>query len=142
MKSISLFFIIFSGFLMLSSCQGTLERDDIPRIYVHQEINLNSFDYSTLNNFGGYVYISGGVRGIIVYRKSVSEYLAFERDCPYQPQDSCALVSVDPSTLYMIDTCCSSKFDFDGNPIAGPARFPLLQYNTYLNQNYLIITSN
>ena len=142
MKLIPVIFLTFTVIPLLSGCQNTLERDDIPRVYVHKEINLNSYDYRALNNFGGYVYISGGVRGIIIFRKSTNQYLAFERDCPYQPQDSCALVSVDPSTLYMIDTCCSSEFDFDGNPIAGPAKFPLLQYNTYLNQNYLIISSD
>ena len=133
--------MIFSAILAFAGCQNTLQRDDIPRIYVHQEINLNSFDYKALNNFGGYVYIPGGVRGIIVYRKSTNQYLAFERDCPYQPQDSCALVSVDSSSLFMIDSCCGSQFDFDGNPIAGPAKYPLLQYSVFKNQNYLIISS-
>ena len=142
MKLIPVTSLAFLVLLTIAGCQNTLQRDDIPRVYVHKEINLNSFDYKALNNFGGFVYISGGVRGIIIYRKSANQYLAFERDCPYQPQDSCALVSVDPSTLYMIDTCCGSQFDFDGNPIAGPAQFPLLQYSTYLNQNYLIITSD
>ena len=120
--SLLFFVILILGF---ASCKDALPRDDIPRVFVRKEINLNDFTYKDLNNIGGYVYITGGVRGIIIYRKSLSQYLAFERDCPYQPLDSCALISVDNSTLFMIDTCCSSKFDFDGNPTAGPARFPL-----------------
>ena len=141
LKLISISFLIVSLLLGYSGCKDSLQRDDIPRLYVREEINLNDFNNSALNNINGYVYINGGVRGIIIYRKSVDEYDAFERDCPYQPNDSCALVSVDNSTLFMIDTCCSSRFDFDGNPIAGPARFPLLQHNVYRNQNYLIISS-
>ena len=38
---------------------------------------------------------SGGVKGVIVVRQNASTYLAFERNCPYQPYDACALVSLD-----------------------------------------------
>jgi hypothetical protein len=135
-------FLIFFLLLLISACQNTLPRDDIPRKYVYTEINLDDFKYNSLKLIGGFVYYDAGVRGIIIYKKSPNEYSAFERDCPYRPGDSCALVSVDKSTLYMIDSCCSSRFDFDGNPLAGPARFPLLQYSTFLNQNFLIISSD
>jgi hypothetical protein len=142
MKLLTVLSFVLTFFLTFISCQNTNVRDDIPRIYVYEEINLNDFNYNALKLIGGYVYYNAGVRGIIIYKKSLNQYLAFERDCPYQPKNTCALISVDKSTLYMADTCCTSKFDFDGNPIAGPAQFPALQYNTLLNQNYLIISSD
>ena len=142
MRLLSGIHFLWSGILVFAACQDQLQRDQIHRIYVYQEINLNDFRYNNLNIIGGYVYHEAGVRGIILYRKSMSQILAFERDCPFQPSDACALVSVDLSGLFMIDTCCTSRFDFDGNPIAGPVQFPLLQYKTYQNQNYLIISSD
>jgi len=116
--------------------------DLIPQVFVEETINLNNFEYSQLNNLGGFVYITGGVRGIIIYRKSTNEYLAFERNCTYQPFDACANVKVDESTLFMIDTCCSSTFSFDGIPTGGPAQIPLRQYRTFLDHSLLTITSD
>jgi hypothetical protein len=142
MKSVSSFFLVLTLFFTFISCQNTNVRDDIPRIYVYEEVNLNDFTYNALKLIGGFVYLNSGVRGIIIYKKSQNQYLAFERDCPYLPKNSCALVSMDKSTLYLADTCCTSKFDFDGNPIGGPAQFPVLQYRTTLNQNFLIISSD
>jgi len=122
-------------------CKEDLSLDQIPFVYVEEIINLNNFEYNKLNLVGGFVYIEAGVRGIIIYRQSVDRYLAFERNCTYRPNDECALVEVDESTLYMIDPCCSSTFDFDGYPTGGPAEFPLRQYTTFQDQNLLIITS-
>jgi hypothetical protein len=127
---------------VLYQCKEDIYLDEIPIVYVEEIINLNNFEYSQLNNIGGFVYIEGGIRGIIIYRKSLDKYLAFEQNCPYQPYDECALVKVDQSTLFMVDSCCSSTFDFEGYPTGGPARVPMRQYRTFLDQNLLTITSD
>ncbi|MDX5346967.1 MAG: hypothetical protein LPJ89_01645 [Hymenobacteraceae bacterium] len=116
----------------------------IPDVYVNEQINLTNIQYAPLRQDGGYVYIQGGVRGIIVYRQSTNSYIAFERNCPYQPFDDCALVSVDQSRLFMIDSCCKSQFDFSGAVIAGPATLPLKRYSTAITGstgNFLYITN-
>ena len=133
---------LFMGTGLLHQCKEDVYLDEIPIVYVEETINLNNFEYSPLNHIGGFVYLNAGVRGIIVYRKSSDSYLAFERNCPYQPLDACALVKVDESTLFMVDTCCTSTFDFNGYPTGGPARIPLRQYRTFLDQNLLTITSD
>jgi hypothetical protein len=139
-KAVLLILVLISGSLGYR-CNEDPFLDEIPPVFVDETINLNNFEYSDLNQVGGFVYIQGGVRGIIIYRQSIDRYLAFERNCPYRPLDDCALVGVDKSTLFMIDSCCSSTFDFDGNPTGGPASIPLRQYTTFLDQNFLIITS-
>jgi nitrite reductase/ring-hydroxylating ferredoxin subunit len=139
---IFLFLLIFPVMAsVLFHCNEDPFQDEIPFVFVDETINLNNFEYSPLNQIGGFVYIEGGVRGIIIYRQSEDRYLAFERNCPYQPYDECAQVEVDQSTLFMIDPCCSSTFDFDGYPTGGPAKFPLRQYTTFVNQNFLTISS-
>lgn len=107
-------------------------------------INLTLPQYISLKNVGGYYELTGndqGVRGIIIYRKSASVYLAYEKNCSFRPNEACATVDVDGSTLYMTDTCCGSSFSFsDGSPISGPAWRPLRQYLTFLNGFELTIT--
>ena len=128
--------------LVMSACNDSVFDDGIPLVYVHETINLNNFQYQPLSVIGGFAYINGGVRGIIVYRQTINKFIAFERNCTFQPMSECADVSVDNSTLFLVDSCCQSTFDFDGYPTGGPASFPLRKYNTFLDQNYLTITSD
>ena len=60
--------------------------------------------------------IEGGVKGIIVYRESLSNFKAYERNCTYQPTNTCATVSVDDTNLIAVDSCCGSMFSIlDGS---------------------------
>lgn len=139
LKHIYLF--IFS-LLVMSACDDTALNDGIPQVIVNETINLNNYQYQALGIIGGYVYVNAGVRGIILYRSSASEYLAIEQNCTYQPMDPCANVRVDVSSLFLIDTCCHSTFDFNGFPTGGPASYPLRLYKTSVNQNFLTITND
>ena len=107
------------------------DKDEIPYVYVNFYINTTSTQYIGLNTIGGYEYITGGVRGIIVYHRSVDEFMAYERDCPYQPSNSCAQVEVDQSAIMAVDSCCGSEFLLlDGSVVKGPATIMLKQYQT------------
>ena len=132
-NSIFLFIII----LVITSCKNE-QQDYIPYAYVDIQINLSNAEYQPLQYEGGSVNIEGGVRGIILYR-SADDYRAFERNCPYAPSEDCAQVDVDVSTLFIQCPCCSSQFDFDGNVISGPSAYPLQQYATSVNNNFLSI---
>jgi len=128
--------ILFILFLVLpyinNSCKKD-KQDQIPVVAVDFYINVNSTQYLELHSVNGWVNVTGGVRGIIIYRKSIDEFMVYERNCSYQPSNSCARVSVDNTNLMAIDTCCGSKFLLtDGSVIQGPAIYPLKQYrNTY-----------
>ena len=116
------------------------DKDEIPSVSVNILIDPNSTQYLELNAPGGYLYLTGGVRGIIVYRLSQNEFMAYERDCPYQPSNSCALVEVEASGLTLIDSCCGSKFIItDGSVIKGPANRSLKYYNNTYDGNMLHI---
>ena len=141
-KVLSRIYFLILSLLMISACKDTTVNDGIPQVIVNETINLNNYQYQALGIIGGYVYLDAGVRGIILYRSSASEYLAIEQNCTFQPMDPCAKVSVDNSTLFLIDTCCNSTFDFNGFPTGGPATYPLRLYSTSVNQNYLTITND
>ena len=108
------------------------EQDQVPLTGVNIYITIAEPAYAKLNAVTGWVYIAGGVRGIIVYRASSSSFMAYDRDCPYQPNNTCALVQVDSSNNFeAFDACCGSKFLItDGSVINGPATAPLKQYET------------
>jgi nitrite reductase/ring-hydroxylating ferredoxin subunit len=126
-----------------AGCQPDLQDDAIPwQPFDVININLNLPAYIHLRTDGTYEYLNdGGVRGIIVYHQSGSNYIAYERNCSFQPNSACATVEVHASTLFIFCPCCSSNFDFaTGYPTGGPAWRPLRQYETSLNRTTLTIT--
>jgi nitrite reductase/ring-hydroxylating ferredoxin subunit len=132
-KRIALFLmLVFSPFLFLNnSCHKDKNEDQVPYAVVDFYINVNSTQYLELHSVNGWVNVTGGVRGIIIYRKSVDEFMAYERNCTYQPSNSCARVSVDNSNVMAVDSCCGSKFLLvDGSVVQSPAIIPLKQYRT------------
>jgi len=127
--------------LLMGSCESSEPEDQIPVAIVNETINLTNQQYLNLQFDGGHVNIDGGVRGITIYRVSSNEYRAFERNCSFEPLNTCARVEVDGSNLFFIDPCCTSTFDFNGFPTGGPASLPLRQYVTLLQGNFLTITN-
>ncbi len=134
-KFLTIFLTVF-----FTACSSDLFDDPIPIVFFQPvEINLALPQYIDLNT-KGYVYINAGVRGIILHKKNATTYLAFERNCTYQPNQACATVDVHTSNLFLQDVCCGSTFNWDGNPTGGIAWRPLRQYQTILNGNLLTIT--
>lgn len=126
--------------LFLFSCSHDLVDDPIP-FQPFPDINITLSNYPALSSNAGFILINdAGVRGIILYRKNSTTYLAFERNCSFQPNDACATVDVHASTLFMQDACCGSSFNFEGRPTGGPAWRQLQQYETSLSGNTLTIT--
>lgn len=125
--------------VLFSACENE-EYAEIPFQFVELEINLTNQDYLPLQQVNGYVELEDvGVRGIILYRESMNNILAFERNCTFEPRSECATVIVNESGLFMEDTCCGSHFDFMGFPAQGPARVPLVQYSTTISNNFLYV---
>jgi nitrite reductase/ring-hydroxylating ferredoxin subunit len=135
-----LIYMVMAG--IMAGCEPDLSDDPIPwQPFDVININLNLPEYIDLKFDGRSKAVNGGVRGVIIYRKDASTYLAYERNCSYQPNSACATVDIDISTLFMLCSCCSSTFDLaTGLPTSGPAWRPLRQYETSLNGTMLTIT--
>ncbi|HSH65183.1 MAG TPA: hypothetical protein VLB84_05150, partial [Bacteroidia bacterium] len=82
----------------------------IPETSVDIYIYTSNPSYISISVVGGWTYVAGGIRGVLIYRKSNTEFMAYERNCPYQSSDPCATVVVDKSNIIATDTCYHSKF--------------------------------
>jgi nitrite reductase/ring-hydroxylating ferredoxin subunit len=115
--------------LCLSACKKSNE-PYVPYVRVNFTIRPSDPQFNKLNVPGGWINVTGGSRGIILYRKSNDEFLAFDRHCTFRVADFCR-VSVNNTQIMAQDTCCGSEFVLtDGSVAKGPASQPLLQYQT------------
>ena len=125
MKIIALFYLLFF------SCQK--EEDYIPNVVVDIDLNLTLPEFSDLQTVGNYVFITGGVKGIIVYRQGFDSYKTYDRNCSFEPSLSCAIIDSVNTSIIAICKCCNSKFLLsDGTPFDGPALLPLKKYDNSL----------
>jgi nitrite reductase/ring-hydroxylating ferredoxin subunit len=142
MKSILKYSVImmFVAALLSSawSCNKTVEHESIPNVAVNMYLDISSTMYIELSTIGGYVYVTGGYKGIIIYRVSPEDFVAYDRGCPFDPTLACARIEMDPSGITLTDSCCGSNFSvLDGSIIKGPATQPLKRYHTQFDGQML-----
>ncbi len=121
---------IFILFIVLGFSCGK-NKSVIPNVLVDITVNINNPSYMTLTAVGGYMYFSGGSRGVIAFRTNTEEFNAFDRHCPYEPEETCGILSVQSDNVTMKCACCASIFSlFDGSLQSGPAFQPLKKYTS------------
>ena len=132
-----LFFKIAISSLLLflsitfSACKKKNKEQYIPYVYVDFYVSPSNPQFVALGSPGGWAYVTGGSRGIIIYCSANNEYAAFDRHCPYLPENSCGLVEVSKSNIMAVDSCCGSEFLLtDGSVLKSPSKYPLLRYQT------------
>jgi nitrite reductase/ring-hydroxylating ferredoxin subunit len=112
----------------------------VPFAGVDITINVNNPSYSDIQVPGGWLYLTGGSLGIIVYRKTLDEFVALDRHCPYLPGDLCRVIVDESEVIARDTTCCQSAFlIMDGSVTEGPASIGLQQYQTSFNGTLLRI---
>jgi nitrite reductase/ring-hydroxylating ferredoxin subunit len=130
--------IIVILFISLYSC-GTSDDGNtvLPNVPVNETVFLNTT--VSLQAVGGSAIISGGISGIIIYRFSTDQFLAWDRACPHLPPNQCAAMTFDG--LLMLCSCDNSRFSIlDGSP-QNDTPFAARQYRVIKNGETLIITN-
>lgn len=118
------------------SCSKNNNQDNTPIVPVDVYINTSLPQYQSLNVPGGWAYANGGVKGLLIYRRDQVEFVAFDRNCTYQGQNSCGAVKVDSSNILANCDCDGSVYNiYDGSVTQGPATLPLRSYNTSFDGN-------
>jgi nitrite reductase/ring-hydroxylating ferredoxin subunit len=118
-----------SAILTFAGCKKD-DTNDIAQYPVDFVLYLNEPSNFSLNAVGGSMYLTGGTKGIIIYRRSQTEFNAIERNCTFDPQKECSQIKIE-SGITAKDSCCGSKFSiYDGSIINGPAAQPLYFYRS------------
>jgi hypothetical protein len=125
-------FVIISLFLV--AC-NKVNNNPVPNFPFDISIDINLPSYNGLSGVGGWAYVAGGSKGIIVYRRSMDEFVAFDRHSPADVNGTCSQ-PLYPDTINFLqlnDDCNNAKFSlYDGSPISG-SDFGLRMYQTMFN---------
>jgi hypothetical protein len=123
-----LFCITTLASLPMMGCQDT--PGVIPYVDLQVDLNLNLPAYNNLNFPGNWLYISGGSRGLIVYRYTLDEFVILDRHATFDVAAGCQC-TVSPDGYTIEDPCSESEwYIFDGSIIQGPTTAPLERYTT------------
>ena len=128
-------FILFVGTLLFGCSKNNSH--PVPNIPFDITINLTLPSYSSLMGVSGWAYVNGGSRGIIVYRRGIDDFVAFDRHSPADADGECpgALFPDAGNYLQLNDTCNAATFSlYDGSPISG-SDYGLRMYQTGWNGN-------
>lgn len=120
--------VLLSG--VFYSCNKD-RKEAVPNVYVNFTIDLGVGQYSDLQLIGGWIYVTGGYRGIILYRSTLEEIVALDRTSTYKPETIGARVYVEPTNIIASDTITGMSYLLmDGSVIEGPVSTPLKRYRT------------
>ena len=128
------FLVILVFFLGFNSCIDTPYNPNTPDVYINFKIYPNSTMEYKLNTVSGWRYATAPwpSRGIIIYRYSLDEFKAYERQSPNDPDycgESSRLIVEFP---FVVDTCLDVKYSIlDGSIFTqGYTGYPLIEYRT------------
>ncbi|MGN0033961.1 MAG: hypothetical protein ACI358_09345 [Candidatus Limimorpha sp.] len=129
---ITAMFLAISLGSLLVSCNYKPSNPNEPDISINFTINPNSMEYFELNTVGGYIYIEAEYPsyGIIIYRKNIDEFMAYDRIPPNYPFD-CENNRLFVDYPFVMDTCKGYEYlILDGSIVKGGSGYPLVQYFT------------
>ncbi len=148
----------------LQACEKYPQNPNRPTTPFSFSIYPNTLQYQELNYVSGWIYLTPELestsRGIIVYRLSENEFLAYDRLPPNEP-DACTDSQGQTTRLvvdypFVVDRCNNAyysilngqiivkeEFDMVPNfPTEGAPVFPLIQYRTVFDGSKLTVSNN
>jgi hypothetical protein len=131
------FILLILVFASLVSCTKN-DQHPVPSIPFDITIDISLPSYSSLMGVSGYAYVNGGSKGIVVYRRGVDEFIAFDRHSPADESGTCQqpLITDPDNFLQLIDSCNNATFSlYDGSPITNSV-FGLRQYQVMWDGNH------
>jgi len=130
---------IFLLLLVSFACKKN-KSHPITSVPIDITVDMSLPSYNDISSVGGWCYVNGGIKGIIVYRQSYDVFVAFERQSPEDPENTCAsgLVPNADNFLQLDDPCSSARFSlYDGSPISG-SDWGLRKYETIWDGSNLL----
>lgn len=142
------FVLLFATVFLLCNCKDDpMDSHPVNPAPVNLTINTDLPSYFHLKNMGGFIYETGGNKGILLIHAYDDNFYALDRACTHNPDWACSLIHVDSSRLNLrcgnYDStwkpCCDSRFQFDGTVTKGPAKYPLRAYPVSINGSILYV---
>jgi hypothetical protein len=120
-----------------------INNNPVPNVPVNVTLYPNDPFNFKIQAVGGWMYYNNvGINGIIIYRKSIQEFVAIERTSSQLPNDVNAKVKVQSDNFTLKDSISNSKWQIiDGTITEGPATWPLRLYGTSYDGNVLRIVN-
>ncbi len=133
--------LFLTGMILLLALSCGKDEKSLTGGYVDVTMYASDPSFFPLKVINGWMYYGGGaagLKGLIIFRLTQDDFLAFDRACTYDPDASCALVEMEDTGISAVDSCCGSRFQItDGSVIASPATLPLIRYRTYFDGTVL-----
>jgi len=132
-------------FVIISGCRkdSPAATTGVPNVAVNFSIDVNNASYSALLHVGGWIYVTGGYDGIILFCNGQGSYLAFDRGCPYDCETNAkAIIAVQASGITAICPVCGTNYSlYSGTVTKGPGSIALKQYQTSFDGTNLTVTN-
>lgn len=130
-----------SVLLFFLSCDGG--EHPVPNVPVNIIVNTDLPLYQSLKVTGGWSYVDGGSKGIVLYNH-FDDIIALDRHSTINSSNPCARVFINPENQFeLIDTCSNVVYSvITGVVTEGAAEFPLRSYNTTWDGNLNITVNN
>lgn len=154
--------ILTCSLAFLYSCKEYPQNPNQPLLPFSITIYPNSMQYQELNFVSGWLYITPDIestsRGLIIYRQTETEFLAYDRIPPNEP-DACTDSQGNTTRLvvdfpFVVDRCNNAYYNIlNGQlivaepdkipnfPTTGTVVYPLIQYHTTYDGGKLTITN-
>lgn len=143
-------FIPNLSFLLLiflfTSCEEV--EDNIPDVHVSFSIYLDDPVNRELRTVGNSITVVGGHAGIIIYRLTNEEFIAYDRICPVEIKSSCRLDPTNDDLFYRCECCNTPYLIIDGtgqskedSTFAGTGKLLKGYRTSFDNRNQLLITN-
>jgi nitrite reductase/ring-hydroxylating ferredoxin subunit len=133
-------------FVIITGCKkdSTPATSGVPNVAVSFSINVTSALYTPLLNVGGWVYVTGGYDGIILFCNGIGTYIAFDRGCPYDCETNTkAIVNVQTGGITAVCPVCGTTYSlYSGTTTKGPGSIALKQYHTSFDGSTFLTVSN
>lgn len=132
-----------SLFLACSDTDHKLDRNPfLPNPVVNMDLNLNLPEYNPLKYPGSYVIVSQGIKGIVVYCVSETQYWAFDLSDPNHVPNNCSRMELDGIIAKCTcpdDTNEYNIVNFGQHRTEPDVKYPMQQYRTERSGNYVRI---
>ena len=118
--------------LLLAACAKDRNRCNTTMGATNFYVEPNSAAHAGLNNVGGYEFLTGGHRGVVVVRTAIDGFVAYDCTCPEDNTSRVEFASGWEGTILVCPTC-HTRFNAyaDGAPLdGGKTVCPLYEYGT------------